>query len=93
MKIGYDPAKRAVTLAERGLDFEDAAAVFAGLHATMEDARFDYGEARFITAGDGAGRVVVRVRTRRGDERRIISMRYGHGKEERRWRVHFGPGG
>ena len=30
MKITYDPAKRAKTLEERGLDFEDAAVVFAG---------------------------------------------------------------
>ena len=66
MKISYDPAKRAVTLAERGLDFEDAAAVFAGLHATVEDARFEYGEARFITAGYVAGRLVVMVWTLRG---------------------------
>jgi uncharacterized DUF497 family protein len=30
MAITYDPAKRERTLRERGLDFEDAAAVFAG---------------------------------------------------------------
>ena len=30
MKITYDPAKRAWTLRERGLDFEQAAQVFAG---------------------------------------------------------------
>ncbi len=93
MKISYDPAKRGVTLPERGLDFEDAAAVFAGLHATLEDERFAYGEARFITAGYVAGRLVVMVWTLRGEVRRVISMRYGHDKEERRWRAHFGPGG
>jgi uncharacterized DUF497 family protein len=30
MRITYDPAKRQKTLDERGLDFEDAPAVFAG---------------------------------------------------------------
>ena len=30
MKISYDPVKRAKTLKERGLDFADAAEVFAG---------------------------------------------------------------
>jgi hypothetical protein len=30
MKIAFDPVKRAVTLAERGLDFEDATEVFMG---------------------------------------------------------------
>jgi uncharacterized protein len=30
MGITFDPAKRARTLAERGLDFADAAEVFAG---------------------------------------------------------------
>jgi hypothetical protein len=33
MKITFDPAKRAFTLAERGLDFEDAAEVFFRRHA------------------------------------------------------------
>ncbi len=31
MRILYDPGKREKTLAERGLDFEDAAIVFQGV--------------------------------------------------------------
>jgi len=31
MRISYDPTKRQKTLDERGLDFEDATTVFAGL--------------------------------------------------------------
>jgi len=31
MRITFDPAKRKKTLAERGLDFADAALVFAGV--------------------------------------------------------------
>jgi uncharacterized DUF497 family protein len=30
VKISYDPAKRAATLQNRGLDFADAAQIFAG---------------------------------------------------------------
>lgn len=44
MCITFDPAKRTKTLAERGLDFEDAAAVFAGTTVEVEDKRRNYGE-------------------------------------------------
>ncbi|MCA3270656.1 MAG: BrnT family toxin [Alphaproteobacteria bacterium] len=90
MRITYDPAKRARTLAERGLDFADAALIFAGLHATLEDTRRDYGENRFITAELLLGRLVVLVWTLRGAARRIISMRHAHAEEETRWRQHLG---
>lgn len=92
MRITFDAAKRAATLAERGLDFVDAAIVFAGLNATVPDERIDYGERRFISAGFLDGRMVVLVWTPRGDTRRVISMRYAHEKEERRWRIHFESG-
>jgi hypothetical protein len=90
MRITFDPAKRAKTLAERGLDFAHAAQIFTGLHATLEDTRRDYGENRFITAGLLLGRLVVLVWTPRGAARRIISMRHAHAEEETRWRQHLG---
>ena len=89
MRITCDPAKRERTLRERGLDFEDAATVFAGKIATRADQRFDYGEDRFITAGHLAGRMVV-VWTPRGNARHVISMRYAHAREQRRWNEHLG---
>ncbi len=46
MEISYDAEKRDWTLRERGLDFEDAAHVFAGKTLTIEDDRKDYGERR-----------------------------------------------
>ncbi|MGH8563394.1 MAG: BrnT family toxin [Gammaproteobacteria bacterium] len=55
----YDPAKRARTLAERGLDFEDASIVFAGATLEVEDTRKDYGERRIICYGTLGGRMVV----------------------------------
>ena len=90
MRITFDPAKRTKTLAERGLDFADAAQIFTGLHATLEDTRRDYGERRFISAGLLQGRLVVLVWPPRGAARRIISMRHAHAEEETRWRQHLG---
>lgn len=85
MRITFDPAKREKTLSERGLDFRDAASVFSGRTATVEDSRFDYVEPRFITAGHLSERLVVIVWTPRGQSRRIISMRYAHEKETKLW--------
>jgi len=90
VRITFDPAKRAKTLAERGLDFADAARVFAGLHATLSDERREYGEPRFISAGMLDGWLVVLVWTPRGSARRVISMRHAHADEEARWRKHLG---
>lgn len=81
MTISYDPAKRDRTLAERGLDFEDAAEVFAGLTLTASDDRYDYGEVRWLTYGYLGERAVVIVWTERDNGRRIISMRHAHAEE------------
>jgi uncharacterized DUF497 family protein len=51
MAITYDPDKRERTLRDRGLDFEDASIVFAGLTVEVEDTRQDYGEKRLICYG------------------------------------------
>ena len=51
MKISYDPVKRASTLAERGLDFEDAAELFREDTLDFPDDRRDYGELRIFTVG------------------------------------------
>jgi len=46
MEVTFDPAKRARMLANCGLDFRDAARVFTGDYATIEDDRRNYGETR-----------------------------------------------
>lgn len=88
--ITFDPAKRELTLKMRGLDFADAALLFAGRTATVEDARFEYGETRFRTAGFLRGRLVVVVWTLRGEARHIISMRHCHAKEQKKWHERMG---
>ncbi|WP_244165940.1 BrnT family toxin [Pseudomonas abietaniphila] len=75
---------------ERGLDFADANAVFAGRHLTAEDVRHDYGERRFITVGMLLERLVVLVWTPRGAARRIISMRKANEREQNLYRHRLG---
>ena len=90
MTVTFDPVKRLVTLQERGLDFAtDAEKLFAGDAATFVDDRFDYGEVRWLTIGWMNRRMVVMVWTDRPPNRHIISMRYCHEKEEKRWRKTF----
>ena len=90
MQIGFDPAERARTLAERGLDFADAATVFAGPVYEFPDERFAYGERRFITVGLLHGRMVVIVWTQRIGRRHIISMRKANRREQRRYQDGMG---
>jgi uncharacterized DUF497 family protein len=92
MRITCDPAKRLQTLHERGLDMRRAGEVFAGLHLTRIDDRFDYGEPRYVTAGWLDARLVVFVWTPRGSARRIISMRHCHEGEAKELRPHLEPG-
>lgn len=90
MRLTWDEAKRIATLTNRGLDFAEAAKVFAGDHFTAPDNRRDYGEVRYITAEWLDGRLVVLVWTPRDNSRRIISMRPGHADEEARCREQMG---
>jgi uncharacterized DUF497 family protein len=75
-----------IALKHRGIDFAvDAEKVFSGITVTVADDRFDYGEVGRISAGFLDGRMVVIVWTERGTSCHIISMRYCHDKEEKRW--------
>lgn len=90
MKIIYDPAKREKTLAERGLDFEDAVSVFLGAEVTFPDDRMDYGEPRLVTVGYFGERMTVVVWTPRDEGRRIVSMRYANEREIAKYRARLG---
>jgi len=84
VRITFDPVKRAKTLADRGLDFADAALIFAGLTVEVEDTRRNYGEKRIICYGLLAGRVVVVGYTQRGGDRHVFSMRKANEREKAR---------
>ena len=90
MPITFDPAKRAATLAERGLDFADAETVFAGVKFQFVDDRFDYGEVRVTTVGLLHGRMTIVVWTLRGGDRHVFSMRKANAKEQRRYQARMG---
>ena len=84
MRISFDPIKREKALADRGLDFADAAFVFEGVTVEVEDMRKDYGEVRIICYGVLVGRMVVIGYTPRGAERHIFSMRKANEREQAR---------
>jgi hypothetical protein len=88
-EIEYDLQKQQDTLQHRGLDFNDAPAVFVGKTLSMLDDRQDYGEERIITVGKLTGKVTVIVWTHRGKKRRIISMRYANERERQRYEQHL----
>jgi uncharacterized DUF497 family protein len=90
MRISFDPVKRERTLADRGLDFRDAAIVFAGLTVEIEDTRRSYGERRIICYGLLAGRLVVIGYAPRGAARHIFSMRKANDREKARLAPYFG---
>ena len=84
MRITFDPTKRDKALSERGLDFDDAALIFAGITLEIEDTRKDYGEMRIICYGMLEGRMVVVGYTPRGADRHIFSMRKANEREQNR---------
>ena len=89
MRLTFDPVKRARTLADRGLDFEDAAIVFRGTTVEIEDRRRNYGETRIICYGLLAGRLVVIGYTPRGTVRHVFSMRKANDREKTLLAPHF----
>lgn len=83
MKFTWDETKRKGNLVKHGLDFAAARRVFSGPTFTFPDARFDYGEERFVTIGLLDAEVVVIVHTETATELRVISMRKGTANEQK----------
>lgn len=83
MEYQWDEAKRLANLRKHGVDFIDVPAVFDGDILTVEDARYSYGEQRFVTFGLLQGRVIAIVHTEREDYSRIISARKATKYEQR----------
>jgi uncharacterized DUF497 family protein len=81
---------RANTLDARGLDFLDVELVFDGWANTINDDRLDDGEIRKITAAHLHRRFVVVVSTSCGSAGHVISLRYGHAREENRFHLDLG---
>ena len=84
MRITFDSAKRTKTLADRGLDFADAAKIFSGVTLEIEDTRKDYGETRIICYGYLDGRMIVVGYVPRGTSCHVFSMRKANEREQNR---------
>ncbi len=78
----WDEAKRKSNLRNHGLDFVGIEQVFAGATVSILDARFDYGEKRFVTFGLLDGRIVAIAHTETDEVIRIISVRKATKDEE-----------
>ena len=80
--LEWDEAKRRNNLAKHGVDFVDAAGVFADARAIVAvNARRDYGEIRLRAIGRVRETVLAVVFTDRTDRRRIISARRASRRE------------
>ena len=75
MQFIWDESKRKSNLTKHGLDFNDAARIFAGPLVLFEDDRADYGEQRMIAMGLLDTLVVVIVHVESDNTIRIISIR------------------
>lgn len=85
MRIEWDEPKRTKTLAERGLDFADVALIDWDEALTLEDARQDYQETRFVTFAQIRGRLCVIAWCYRNGALRVISMRKANKREVKRY--------
>ena len=83
MGFEWDERKRERNLLIHRVDFIDVLSIFDGATLEIVDERFDYGETRIRCLGDIGGRVYVVVYTRRGVNRRIISVRKANARERR----------
>ena len=84
-----DEAKRQRVLAERGLDFRDAEALFDGrpMHHVPSPRN---NELRFASTAESNGKLLTVVWMWRRANQRIITFRRAHDAEERAYRQVYG---
>jgi len=85
VKYTWDETKRQANIEKHGIDFADVPPMFDGDVFTIEDLRFDYGEARYITFGLLQYRVIVVAHTEDDNVIRIISARKATKHEEKNY--------
>jgi hypothetical protein len=86
MNFEWDSNKAARNLIKHGVDFRDAARIFASATVEITDGRRDYGEVRVLSIGRFGEEILTVVNTVRGDNRRIISARRANEKEKGKYR-------
>jgi uncharacterized DUF497 family protein len=85
MQFEWSDSKDAKNLQDRGIGFQDGAAIFAGRTLRWEDDRRAYGETRYRAVGMVNDVILHVVYTERGDALRIISVRRANRKERAAW--------
>lgn len=85
MNFEWDEAKRRANLRKHGVDFLDAAAIFANDIFELADDRENYGEERWIAIGHVDGAVYKVVYTMRFDVIRIISAQKASRRDRERY--------
>lgn len=85
MDVDYDPAKRSLILADRGLDLADAGKLFDGFHLTRRDDKHSETEERFHSIGMIGDDVVIVTWTPREDQRRIVTMWKANDRERHKY--------
>ena len=89
MDFEWDEKKRAINLADHGLDLIEATKLFDGRPVfTHPSPR--HGEERFVTVGLLTNRFFAVVWTERVEAIRLISFRRARDAEERKYRTIFG---
>lgn len=81
----WDETKRAANIAKHDIDFRTVEGFDWESALIVEDARFDYGETRYIALGRIGARLHVVVFTPRGDKVHLISLRKANKREVARY--------
>lgn len=87
MRFEWDPRKAEANLRKHGVSFDEASTVFGDpLAATVPDPDHSAAEARLITIGQAASRLlVVVIHADRGETIRIISARRPTAGEKKKY--------
>ena len=85
----WDEEKRQLVWRERGLDLLNAALIFDGPVLTELDARFDYGEDRYVSIGKVEEEYFVVVHTPDADAVRIITAWRAGRRARRRYQKRY----
>ena len=89
MDFEWDEKKRAINLADHGLDLIEATKLFDGRPVFTYPSPL-HGEERFVTVGLLTNRFFAVVWTERVEAIRLISFRRARDAEERKYRTIFG---
>jgi uncharacterized DUF497 family protein len=87
MEIEFDPAKRDLVLAARGLDMARCGEAFDGFHLTRPDGGHSESEERFLSLALLDDAVVIIAWTPRGKQRRVITMWKANDRERQSYRL------